>query len=59
MNELLELGAIVRNPAAPEWGRGQVQSIVSGRATVNFEHAGKVVINLDEVRLELDTPDWL
>ncbi|MFN3613594.1 MAG: DUF3553 domain-containing protein [Rubrimonas sp.] len=57
MNELLELGAIVRNPAAPEWGRGQIQSIVGGRATVNFEHAGKVVINLDEASLELDTPD--
>ena len=59
MNELLEVGAIVRHPQQADWGLGQVQSIIGARATVNFEHAGKVVINLDEVSLILDTPDWL
>lgn len=59
MNELLEVGAIVRHPAREDWGRGQVQSIIGARVTVNFENAGKVVINIDEVSLMLDAPDWL
>jgi hypothetical protein len=32
-------GMFVRNPAAPDWGVGQVQSVIGGRVTVNFEHA--------------------
>jgi hypothetical protein len=59
MNELLEVGAIVRHPQREDWGVGQVQSLIGPRATVNFENAGKVVINLDEVTLILDAPDWL
>lgn len=35
---------LVRHPARPDWGLGQVQSNIGGRVTVNFEHAGKVVI---------------
>jgi hypothetical protein len=47
-------GMFVRNPAAPDWGVGQVQSVIGHRVTVNFEHAGKRLINgaviqLDEV----------
>jgi hypothetical protein len=34
-----------------DWGLGQVQSVIDGRATVNFEDAGKVTINLTEVEL--------
>lgn len=45
MNSLLEPGMLVRHPAQPEWGLGQVQSNIGGRVTVNFEHAGKVVID--------------
>ena len=45
---------MVRNPAQPDWGLGQVQSNINGRVTVNFEHAGKVVINLKEVALQMD-----
>ena len=45
---------LVRHPSQPEWGLGQVQSNINGRATVNFEHAGKVVINLSEVALQPD-----
>ncbi|MGF1447025.1 MAG: DUF3553 domain-containing protein [Pikeienuella sp.] len=41
---LLEVGALVRHPGQPEWGLGQVQSIVGERITVNFENAGKVVV---------------
>lgn len=45
MNALLEPGMIVRHPEQPDWGLGQVQSNIAGRVTVNFEHAGKVVID--------------
>jgi len=51
MNAMLEPGMFVRHPAQPDWGLGQVQSNIGGRITVNFEHAGKVV--LDGRRIEL------
>jgi Protein of unknown function (DUF3553) len=54
MASLLEPGMIVRHPGRPDWGRGQVQSNVGGRVTVNFEHAGKVVIETKSVALEPD-----
>lgn len=54
MNEFLEPGAIVRHPAQPDWGLGQVQSVINDRITVNFEHAGKVVIDGSIIQLELD-----
>lgn len=41
----LEPGMLVRHPDAPDWGLGQVQSVIGGRVTVNFEHAGKQVID--------------
>jgi hypothetical protein len=53
----LEVGAIVRMPAEPDWGLGQVQSIVGSRITVNFEHRGKVVLQGDRAALELVTLD--
>ena len=46
-------GALVRNPAQPDWGLGQVQSSVGTRVTVNFEHAGKLLLNVDLVDLEV------
>lgn len=52
MYEILEPGMLVRNPAHSEWGLGQVQSRIGAKVTVNFEHAGKVVI--DGVRVELE-----
>lgn len=52
-NEFLTPGQIVRNPARPEWGIGQVQSVAQGKITVNFEEIGKVVINGAQVELEL------
>ncbi len=51
MNGLLEPGMIVRHPTQPDWGLGQVQSNIGGRVTVNFEHAGKVVIDSRRVGL--------
>lgn len=38
-------GQLVSHPDRPDWGVGQVQSVVAGRVTVNFEHAGKRTIN--------------
>lgn len=42
----------VRLPARPDWGIGQVQSVAGQRITVNFEHAGKVLINAAAAVLE-------
>ncbi len=50
---LLVPGAWVRNPQAPDWGLGQVQSVVGQRVTVNFENRGKVLINAANVTLEV------
>ena len=52
MIAILEPGMIVRHPGQPDWGLGQVQSVVGGRVTVNFEHAGKVVIETAIVALQ-------
>lgn len=46
-------GQFVRHPDRPDWGLGQVQSALGSRVTVNFEHAGKVLINAAVVRLEV------
>jgi hypothetical protein len=51
MAALLEPGMLVRHPAQPDWGLGQVQSNINNRVTVNFEHAGKQVIDLGQIDL--------
>ena len=51
MAALLEPGMLVRHPGQPDWGLGQVQSNIGNRVTVNFEHAGKRVIDLNQVDL--------
>jgi hypothetical protein len=48
---LLEPGQFVRHPQRPDWGVGQVQSAIDDRITVNFEHAGKVLVNSAVVEL--------
>lgn len=50
---LLEPGALVRHPERPDWGTGQVQSNIGGKVTVNFQHAGKQVIDIARVDLDL------
>jgi hypothetical protein len=47
----LSPGQFVRHPDQPDWGLGQVQSVVGARVTVNFEHAGKILINAAVVTL--------
>tara|TARA_B100001564_G_C20412039_1_gene566104 strand:- start:571 stop:747 length:177 start_codon:yes stop_codon:yes gene_type:complete len=47
-----EPGEKVINPSKKDWGIGQVQSIINGKVTVNFENVGKKVINAKNVQLE-------
>tara|TARA_B100001063_G_C16707824_1_gene526279 strand:- start:1009 stop:1185 length:177 start_codon:yes stop_codon:yes gene_type:complete len=47
-----EPGDKVYNPIAKEWGIGQVQSIIKGKVTVNFENVGKKVINSNYIELK-------
>ena len=56
MDDSLVPGAWVRHPGQPDWGLGQVQSAVRERITVNFEHAGKVLINAQVVGLRVVDP---
>tara|TARA_Y100001970_G_C14235249_1_gene861407 strand:+ start:230 stop:409 length:180 start_codon:yes stop_codon:yes gene_type:complete len=46
-----EPGDKVLNPLNKDWGIGQVQSIIKGKVTVNFENVGKKVINSDNIEL--------
>lgn len=46
-----EPGDKVINPNNKEWGIGQVQTIINGKVTVNFENAGKKVINANNIQL--------
>lgn len=50
-------GALVRHPTQPDWGLGQVQSVIGMRITVNFEHAGKRLINGEEIDLVVVEPE--
>ena len=47
-----EPGDKVINPSKKDWGIGQVQSIINGKITVNFENVGKKVINSANITLE-------
>ena len=47
-----EAGDKVFNPDHKDWGIGQVQSIIKDKITVNFENAGKKVINSKNIELK-------
>ena len=47
-----EPGDFVVNPNNKDWGKGQIQSIINDKITVNFENSGKKVINAKEITLE-------
>ena len=51
MPTLITPGDFVRHPQRNDWGLGQVQSVIGNRITVNFEHAGKQLINADVITL--------
>tara|TARA_B100001121_G_scaffold304271_1_gene319513 strand:+ start:8 stop:184 length:177 start_codon:yes stop_codon:yes gene_type:complete len=46
-----EPGDKVFNPNNKDWGIGQVQSIIKEKITVNFQNAGKKVINAENIEL--------
>ena len=46
-------GMFVVNKLHKDWGIGQVQSSIYEKITINFEHVGKKVININEVPLEI------
>ena len=50
------LGDFVVHPTQPDWGIGQVQSIVGMNVTVNFEHVGKQMINCRVITLTKTDP---
>ena len=51
LNAILTPGMLVRHPAHPDWGMGQVQSNISGKVTVNFRSEGKIVVDSHRVML--------
>ena len=51
LNAILTPGMLVRHPAHPDWGVGQVQSNISGKVTVNFRSEGKIVVDRHRVML--------
>jgi len=53
VSQELTPGTLVQHPTQPDWGLGQVQSAIGDRITVNFQHAGKVLINAQRVTLEV------
>lgn len=53
MSGALLPGSFVRHPERPDWGLGQVQSVIGKRITVNFENAGKRLIDGDAIALEV------
>ncbi len=57
MSFALVPGALVRHPTRPDWGIGQVQSVIGNRVTVNFEHQGKQMINNEFVGLVVINDD--
>ena len=46
-------GSYVINKNNVEWGIGQIQSSIANKITVNFENAGKKVININKINLEV------
>ena len=46
-------GMYVINEMKKEWGIGQVQSSIHEKITINFEHVGKQVININKIQLKI------
>lgn len=53
MPQELVPGVLVRHPTEVDWGIGQVQSVIGNRITVNFENAGKMLINGERISLDV------
>lgn len=44
---------VINEKKEEEWGVGQVQSSIDEKITINFEHVGKKVINIDNINLKI------
>ena len=53
---LIVPGMFVRHPTEHRLGLGRVQTVVGSKITVNFENAGKIIINADAVDLQVVEP---
>jgi FKBP-type peptidyl-prolyl cis-trans isomerase 2 len=56
LGSMLEPGQYVVLDGARDWGLGQIQSVAGNRVTVNFENAGKRVINIQNADLRPADP---
>lgn len=56
-SSILTPGSFVTHPGQADWGLGQVQSVDGMRITVNFENAGKQLINGAIISLVLADPN--
>lgn len=56
MSQFLLPGQWVRLAEAPDWGIGQIQSVIGMRITINFVHAGKRLVQADRATLEPADP---
>lgn len=57
MQTTLAPGDRVRHPTRRDWGLGQVQTVDGARVTVNFESAGKQLIDVVVVPAIDSEPD--
>ena len=46
-------GSYVINEFKKDWGIGQVQSSINQKITINFEHVGKKVIDINEIPIKV------
>ncbi len=49
----LSPGVFVINEKNDDWGIGQIQSSINDKITINFQHVGKKVININEINLKV------
>jgi hypothetical protein len=54
---LIVPGMFVRHPTEHRLGLGRVQTVVGSKITVNFENAGKIIINGEVIDLQVVSPD--
>lgn len=56
-NVFVAPGGFVRHPKAPELGLGRVQTVVGDKITVNFENAGKLIVDGATIELVVVDPN--
>ena len=52
-NSELSPGVFVINEKNGDWGIGQIQSSIDDKITINFQHVGKKVININKINLKI------